>query len=333
MSQITYDQPRPVEPYTDFLRYLSAKKSVDDRALNQHVWQALHQQLHISRIKPEEPPQVVEIGAGIGTMVERVLTRGLLTHAHYTLVDAAGDNIAHARQRLSQWAMDIGFLVQNDKGNRSAIRISRPASESRSAVDLTIAFVEADGLVFADQPGHQGTADLLITHALLDLLDLPRSLIKFRTVLKPSGLLYATINFDGNTILQPEIERAYDDQIEAAYHATMDTRVTNGLPSGDSRTGRHLFEHLQNSGYTVLNAGASDWVVFGGPTGYPSDEAYFLHFIIETMHRALRNELALGQERFRQWIKERHEQVTHGELIYIAHQLDFLAQRREHGAA
>ena len=57
--------------YNDFQRYLSAKKSVDDRALNQHVWQSLHAALCIQS-EPAAPLRVIEIGAGIGTMVERM---------------------------------------------------------------------------------------------------------------------------------------------------------------------------------------------------------------------------------------------------------------------
>jgi len=36
----------------------------------------------------------------------------------------------------------------------------------------------------------------------------------------------------------------------------------------------------------ILDAGSSDWVIFAGPQGYPSDEAYFLHFIIHTIGTA-----------------------------------------------
>ncbi len=55
-----------------FTRYLAAKKSVDDRALNEHTWQALAGAL------PHKGVQVLEIGAGIGTMVERIVKRRLV---------------------------------------------------------------------------------------------------------------------------------------------------------------------------------------------------------------------------------------------------------------
>ena len=215
--------------YNDFQRYLSAKKSVDDRALNQHVWQSLHAAL-CTQSEPAAPLRVIEIGAGIGTMVERILARGLLTHGHYTLVDEVAANLATARQRLPQWATDAGFTVRHDAEQATTIEITRAASNHHAAVHLTVEFIEADCFAFAAQPGYQQSADLLIAHALLDLFDIARALPQLAVLLKAQGLLYTTINFDGNTILQPEIDRAYDDQIEAAYHATMDNRITNGLP-------------------------------------------------------------------------------------------------------
>jgi SAM-dependent methyltransferase len=318
--------------YTSFPRYLAAKKSVDDRALNQHVWDHLGQLLADKTTRTTtatvgtKPLQVVEIGAGIGTMVERILERGLLTTATYTLVDAIAENIVEAKRRLPAWAKAAGFSVQQDGADPAIINIARVATTTQPAIQLQVHLITADCFDFAAQTAQQGAADLLITHAFLDLIDIPRSLPKLKAILKPTGLLYATINFDGNTILQPEIDRPFDNQIEAAYHATMDARITAGLPSGDSRTGRHLFGQLPNAGFTVLDAGASDWIVFAGRDGYPADESYFLHFIVDTMYGALCDHPTLDQTRLAAWIKKRHAQIERGDLVYIAHQLDFLAQ-------
>lgn len=316
-------EPLPTNPYTNFQRYLAAKKSVDDRALNQHVWKTLHTLVHKSATNAEKPLQVIELGGGIGTMVERLLARDLFSHATYTLVDASAENIAEAKVRLPTWATAQGFDVQW-KG--ALLLIERVATTTQPVVKLTVELLQADCFEFAAQPAQQERADLLIAHALLDLFPLPAALPKLCALLHPSGLLYTTINFDGNTILQPEIERLFDDQLEAAYHATMDGRITNGRPSGDSRTGRHLFQHLRAAGLTVLDAGSSDWVVFGNAAGYPVDEAYFLHFIVETMAGALAHTSAINPDRFAAWIQKRHTQIACGELVYIAHQLDFLAQ-------
>jgi hypothetical protein len=106
----------------------------------------------------------------------------------------------------------------------------------------------------------------------------------------------------------------------------MDQRVIAGQPSGDSRTGRHLFQQLRTAGIELLEAGSSDWVVFAGPNGYRGDEAYFLHHIIHTIDLALRDHAQLEARRFSTWIAQRHAQVEQGSLVFIAHQLDFLAR-------
>jgi len=273
-----------------FTRYLASKKTVDDRALNAHVWQTL------AAVLPAGHLNVLEVGAGIGTMAERVAERGLLTRAHYTVLDELAENIAVARERLA-------------------------------ASPLNLEFQMAEALEFCAQPEQRGRYDLLIAHAFLDLLDLRSALPVLLAALKPGGVFYFTLNFDGGTVLQPEIERALDDQIEALYHRTMDERLTHGQPSGDSRSGRHLFGFLRDCGAEILAAGGSDWTVFAGPEGrYPADEAYFLHFIIHTLHGALCGHPELNRERFEQWIAQRHAQIERGELVYIAHQMDFVGK-------
>lgn len=313
--------------YDSFPRYLAAKKSVDDRALNQHVWDTLSQQLRARPVDAQKPLRVLEIGAGIGTMVERALTRGLFTNVDYTLVDTVAENIATARQRLPEWATAQGFTVQEITGaTPAALQISRSATSEQAAVQLTLTLHTADCFDFAARPEQSDRYDLLIAHAFLDLVNIPRALPRLQRLLRSQALCYLTINFDGGTLLQPEIDPPFDNLIEALYHETMDKRIVNGEPSGDSRSGRHLFGHLRQAGIDILDAGSSDWAVFAGKAGYPADEAYFLHFIVQTMADALRGNPALDQARFAAWIAERHAQIECGELVYIAHQLDFLGQ-------
>jgi len=71
-------------------------------------------------------------------------------------------------------------------------------------------------------------------------------------------------------------------------------------------------------------------VVFAGPEGYPGDEAYFLHDIINTMHTALANHPELDADRFARWAQQRHAQIEDGSLVYIAHQLDLLGRVSTH---
>jgi SAM-dependent methyltransferase len=290
-----------------FPRYLLAKQTVDDRAINRHVYETL-----VSRVQSENI-DIIEVGAGIGTMAARLLRWELLTRANYRVVDSMQENIDFAQTWLPQWA---------DKNNLRWERIEenhlRLFDDFR---DLTITFACAD--VFDFIHTNPPKADLLIAHAFLDLLPMPESLPKLFSLVKSGGLAWLTLNFDGVTTLEPIIDPALDAQIERLYHQSMDKRPTGG----DSRSGRHLFKFLKESGVEILAAGPSDWVVYDENGKYPAEEAYFLHFIINFFEHSLSGHPDLGADAFATWLKERHAQIDRGELVYIAHQMDFIVQR------
>ncbi len=274
-----------------FTRYLEAKKSVDDRALNRHVWERFA--ASTSSWNDKTPLRLLEIGAGIGTMVERLEEWGALpAHCEITVIDEQQENIAEASKRLGAF--------------------------TRFPVNL----ICDDLFEFASrQQKHQW--DAVVAHAVLDLFDIPEALDIIFSLFKPGGPYLFTINFDGVTLLEPEIDPQFDRDILQLYHKTMDERITGDKPSGDSRAGRHLFNQLKMAGAEIAAAGSSDWVVFPSRGGYPGDEAYFLHFIVNTIHRALKESDELDQDRFERWIALRHHQIERAEFVYIAHQIDF----------
>jgi SAM-dependent methyltransferase len=300
----------------NFTRYLAAKKTVDDRALNRHVWESLKRALAAPRVT--EPLRVLEIGSGIGTMVERVLEWALFGKAQYLAVDSMPENIAEAASRVPRFAAGLGFEVE--QSGTTAFTLVR--GDCR----ILARFQAADVFDFAADSAQRSAWDLLIANAFLDLVDVPSALPQLFSLLKPAGLFYFTIAFDGATIFQPEIDPALDATIEALYHQGMDTRVVKGKPSGDSRTGRHFFQHVRAAGAQLLDAGSSDWVVYAGTEGYPADEAFFLHFLINTVACALKEHPGLDQGQLLAWERKRHDQVDLGMLAYIAHQMDFLGQ-------
>jgi len=110
------------------------------------------------------------------------------------------------------------------------------------------------------------------------------------------------------------------------YHETMNNRLVNGRPSGNSFTGRLLPCVLRNCGVETLAAGSSDWVLVPGTHGYDKDEAFFLHFIINTVHDALSGHSGMDANGLSWWIRKRHDQIEDGELTYIAHQIDILGR-------
>ena len=287
-----------------FPHYLLAKQSVDDRALNRTVLDSLKANL------PDAPIRVIEVGAGIGTMLARLLRWDVVTKAEYVLVDEMAENIESARVWIPRWAAEAGLSVERIGGDQL-----RVFDQGR---DVLIHLECADVFDFIQKK--PAPADLLIAHAFLDLLPMPESMPKLLTLTK--SLAWLTINFDGVTSLEPTIDAALDEQIEQLYHATMDTRPTGG----DSRAGRHLFSHLRTADAQVLAAGASDWVIHAVNEMYSADEAYFLYFILHFFEESLTGHAELDAKAFANWLKKRRAQIERGELVYIAHQLDFLAK-------
>jgi SAM-dependent methyltransferase len=302
-----------------FQRYLATKKGVDDRALNRHVWEALREALTGRR-----ELRALEVGAGIGTMVERLVEWELLgprserdpATLSLTLLDSSSATIAAGRRRLAAWAGEHGFAA---RPTGDGLDLRAPG------LSLALAFREGDFFQFARSSG-VAPYDLAIAHAVLDLLDVPAALAALRRLLAPGGLLYATVTFDGVTALEPAVEPALDALVEELYHRTMDARTTDGSPSGDRHAGRHLYHRLRDAGFEVLGLGGSDWAVFPTTDGYPGDEASFLHFIVDTIDAALHDHPDLDAGRFAAWVRERHAQIDRAELVYIAHQLDVLAR-------
>ena len=289
-----------------FPRYLLAKQTVDDRALNRPVLEALKAHLPARRVR------VIEVGAGMGNMLGRLLSWGVLTHADYVHVDAMGENIRFAAEWLPQWAAEAGMHLERAGGNQLRMH--------DAARDVVVTLVQADVMEFI--AGSPEPGDLLVAHAFLDLLPMPESMLRLLTLTK--DLAWLTVNFDGVTSMQPVINPDLDDRIERLYHETMDNRATGG----DSRAGRHLFQHLRAAGAEILAAGASDWVVYGQNGRYPPEEDYFLYYILHFFEEALRGNPELDANAFQEWLRERRAQVERGELVYIAHQMDFLARRR-----
>jgi SAM-dependent methyltransferase len=291
---------------SDYARYLAAKTTVDDRALNRHVLAELR------RLMPAGAPQVLEVGAGLGTMVARLLDWGAVGAGEYILLDADRQLLDCSRRWLRDWAATRGL--------RSDV-----LPDGLQVGDLRVRLVHAE-LGSYLEAAHGPLADVLIANAVLDLVDVPAVLPGLLRQLVPGGVYWFTINYDGESIFAPG--HPHDDQVMQAYHRDMDERFRYGRPAGESRTGRRLFQHLRDAGAPALAAGSSDWVVYPSPDGsYPADEAYFLGSILDTIRNALRNRQDWVEPAdLASWLAERGRQLAAGELVYIAHQLDFVGR-------
>jgi SAM-dependent methyltransferase len=290
----------------DYARYLAAKATVDDRALNRQVLAEL------GRLMPAGAPRVLEVGAGLGTMVARLMDWDAIVAGEYILLDADRQLLDGSRRWLRDWAAARGLRCD-------------PLPDGLRVGDLRVRLLHAE-LGSYLEAAHGAPADVLIANAVLDLVDVPAVLPGLMRLLVPGGVYWFTVNYDGESIFEPG--HPHDDQIMRAYHRDMDERFRYGRSAGESRTGRHLFHWLRAAGAPALAAGSSDWVVHAGPDGtYPGDEAYFLRSILNTIRNALRNrEERVEPADLADWLAERGRQLAAGELVYIAHQLDFVGR-------
>ncbi|MFP3853909.1 MAG: class I SAM-dependent methyltransferase [Anaerolineales bacterium] len=286
--------------------YLAAKKSIDDRSLNSHVWRELWHHA------PAPPLRVLELGAGIGTMLERLLERGDLRQAQYTALDIDPSYLALAKERIQGWAAAESVQCAPLDGGLHL--------KGRD-LNLKFRFVTDDitqGI--RDQVG--GEWDLLIGNALLDLVHIPSVLPELLALLQAGGLFYFSITFDGLTHFEPILDPELDRTILDHYHQTMDERRDHGREAGHSQSGRILLSELQKAGAGIIAAGGSDWVIHPTDGAYTEDEEVFLKAILDTMEGALLQQGVLAKSTVQDWINLRRRQVAEAGLIFLTHQLD-----------
>lgn len=262
--------------------YLEAKRTVDDRAFAPRVTDRLFDAL-------PRAPRILEAGAGTGTAVPRLVDGGV-SAGSYRGVDRSAEVLSHAREHraneLDADRTESGFEI----------------------ADLSVRFEEGDALdAFAGE-----RADLVVAQAFLDLVPIERAISTFERALRPGGLLYAPLTFDGTTTFQPD--HPADSAVEAAYHDHLASQ-----PGRDPYAGRHVLDQLRVRDGELLSVAASDWIVRPTAGGYPGEERTFLETIIDFVAEAVADE-STGTD----WLSTRRDQLEVGDLSYIAHQYDFL---------
>ncbi|MEA4906590.1 MAG: class I SAM-dependent methyltransferase [Anaerolineaceae bacterium] len=293
-----------------FQEYFLAKRAVDHRSLNPRVWAALG-----AAVAPRAGPKglnVLELGCGVGAMFQRLVGGGVLRQARYTAVDGDADNLDCALSRLPGWSREEGLACQVTPDGAVLEGAGR---------ELSIRLVTADVFAFLDSASTRPDWDLVVAHALLDVVDAPGLLARLARLCRPGCLVYLPIHYDGLTCFEPQIDAAWEETLWRLYHHSMDTRPAGG----SSQTGRRLYTWLREAGFRLLEAGAADWMVFPRDGAYTPDERLFLDFILDTIDHQLTGHPELDDEAFAGWLSLRRAQVERQELMYVAHQMDYLA--------
>ena len=297
-----------------FRRYLRAKRTVDDRALDRRLVDAFGERL---AERGENGLRMLEVGAGIGTMLARlweweILPTGMI---HYTAVDVDPETTAGIEPYLREWAAERSVSIESSEAGSGSkggeIRLDGPSR----TVELET--VTAEAVSYAATV--KSEFDALIGAALLDILGL-EGLETLVGSLAPDGVYYFPITFDGATRFRPS--HPADRAIERHYHDHMDRK-----PGGNSRAGGDALDALRRmDGTTVLGVAGSDWIVRPIDGEYPGDEAYFLRWILDSVSEAVGEVADDGFGALDEWLSARRDQLADGELVYLTHQLDMLGR-------
>jgi len=295
-----------------FQRYLRAKRTVDDRSLDRRLLDRLRDGLDGRAAGRDGPLRVLEVGAGIGTMVERSLEWNLLPKSDvvYTAVDIEAANVETLARRLPEWAAERPVEARREG---PVVELDGPERT------VTVEPVGADAERFVAE--RDGEWDLLVGMALLDVLGMD-ALGTLLSGLAPGGWWYFPITFDGGTRFAPD--HSDDDAVERHYHRHVDEK-----PGGDSRAGHHALGRLQAmDAVSVAGVAGSDWVVYPRDGEYSADEAYVLEYILDTVETAVGDldRRTLDDETLGEWLATRREQLARAELTYVTHQLDLLGR-------
>lgn len=268
----------------DYVAYLDIKKAIDDRSLNADVWQSM---LKWTREKCQQDSSIhiLEIGAGIGTMIERLLERLSPASVLYQAVEPEPAFASAARSRLQHWAQNRGLVFSEIDplnwvlaGNDCEYRINWICAEAGN-LDNFVA---------------PRSCDLLIAHAVVDLLPVPELLPRLMEKLNVDGAYYFSLNYAGETNFDPE--HPSDQLLMRAYNRDMDKRHQQGSWQA-SLTGKNLGSWLHDQGHRTITEGPSDWQLESG-------DGDFIENILDTINKALREEKALSS-----WYQERCHQL------------------------
>ena len=294
------------------VRYLRAKASVDARAVNLAVRNAVAQA--VARMPADRPLRVLECGGGAGGAF-RQWTRlfAPFPQVEFTVVDRDPVPLAVYRQEVHAWADAEGFRMEEEDANRLRFGGGGRAFDVR--------FREA-AIPRGFDPREDGAFDLLLAQSFWDLVGRGTALSLGRRLLAAGGIFYATLTFAGVTRFGPPHE--LDRRLLVCYHASM-----AGDRGGDPIAGERLLGEvcLPGSGFSELAVGRSDWRVVPTDEGYPAEEDFFLETILEFVEKEVREAPEIAAPKLTEWLFTRRRQLANHQLSFAARQQDMAALR------
>jgi SAM-dependent methyltransferase len=265
--------------------YLEAKRTVDDVAIDRRIEDIFYSRLPNS-------PRIIDFGCGTGSMLSRLLQNGV-RQGEYIGIDID--------QKILDAAMELRKIEALQRGHQVTT-----IQNTMEVDDLHVQFVVGDAL---ESLYDYDEVDSIVGLGFADLIK-PEILCQSIQDCSHSRMqVYLPITFDGETIFIPKHE--HDNQILSAFHTEIDRK-------GTAKAGRKLITQLQNMA-GELSVGRADWIVHPSKGAKNKAEFRFLSYILTLIE----NNVA-DSHKVNEWIAYRRNQLTDGELWYIAHQYDLL---------
>jgi SAM-dependent methyltransferase len=271
--------------------WLAARAPYDEAALDRSAVDAIS--AWGAQLPADDGPVVVDLGSGTGVAIER------------------------ARRWLAPRRI-VAYAVDQDA---DLLAQAQPADDGSRVVR-----VRGDLLAPLDAHGGppDGTVDLVVGHALADLVPLDRLAARVAALLRPGGLAHLALAYDGLTAFEPAAEPDLDAAIVDAFHRHMDRPARTIADYGGSTAGRRLGAALTAAGLDVLVDGRSRWHVRAadGPGGRRVLER-LIRYVVEAAQEI--GGLAPGD--LARWQAERMTALAHGTLAVKVGHRDVLARR------
>lgn len=297
-----------------FRDYLDIKFDLDGRSLNRDVQAAFNKELMARR-----EWSILDVGAGNGANLRRLINLHFPGILKVTAVDIDPELLEQAHRQLSLTLALKGFDLKTDQNLIQA---------RRKKERIRIEFLETDLKQYTPKIGKH--FDVILAHAVLDLLPARKMIRRMSRWLKPGGMLYSTLNYDGGTWLFPAYrDESLEEKILKIYDDSMEQRTMWGLPIAGAHSGRRLHAECLKAGLDMISLGSSDWNLVPHYGSYRGLEKFCLEYLLGLIHKEAVASKQFSPVKLADWYKDRRLALASARLGLVCHQLDLLCSKPE----